>query len=152
MITSSRFFARFCMAMVVGVAACSPDLFDEPIPYVPFPDIVLSLGLPENAALQTNGGFRVLTSAQGGVQGIIVYRVSSTQFIAYERNCSFTPNEACVTVEAHSSGLFMIDPCCNSTFDFATGNPTGGPAWRPLRQYETFFSGGQLTITDTAID
>lgn len=72
--------------------------------------------------------------------------------MAYERNCSFRPNEACATVDAHSSGLFMIDSCCNSNFSFTDGSPTGGPAWRPLNRYRTQLSGITLTITDEVIN
>jgi len=44
------------------------------------------------------------------------------------------------------STLFLIDTCCNSTFDF-NGFPTGGPATLPLRQYKTFLNLNLLTIT-----
>jgi hypothetical protein len=55
-------------------------------------------------------------------------------------------------VNIDPSSLYMIDPCCNSTFDFNTGMPSGGVAWRPLRQYRTRFNGTDLTITDEVIE
>ncbi|MFZ6012485.1 MAG: hypothetical protein ACOYXT_19235, partial [Bacteroidota bacterium] len=99
-----------------------------------------------------DGGHKLITSSEGGVQGIIVYRINASSYVAYERNCSYHPNDACVTVEVHPSNLYMYDPCCSSSFDFSTGQPTGGPAWRPLRQYETSLSGSNLTITDEIIN
>jgi hypothetical protein len=137
---------------LVSLGSCTPDLSDAAIPYQPFSPIVLNLNLPENIRLKTDGGYKVISSAEGGVQGIIVYRQNLTTYIAYERNCSYHPNDACVTVEVHSSTLYMHDPCCGSTFRFETGEPTGGPAWRPLRKYETLLTGSELTITDEIVE
>lgn len=140
------------LLLIAQFNSCTPDLSDATIPPVPFSPIVLNLNLPENIGLRTDGGFRTLTSSDGGVQGIIVYRQNLSTYIAYERNCSYHPNDACVTVEVHSSRLYMHDPCCTSTFSLATGEPTGGPAWRPLRKYETLLTGNELTITDTIVE
>ncbi len=136
--------------MLLSLVACSRDLSDDPIPIIPFADVVINLGLPDYFSLQTDGGFKELNT--GGVRGIILYRVNSATYFAYERNCSFRPNEACATVNVHSSGLFMTDPCCNSSFNFSDGNPTGGPAWRQLQRYRTQLSGSTLTISDEIIN
>lgn len=136
--------------ILLSLLGCTPDLADDPIPMVSFVDVVINLSLPEYLSLQTNGGHKELST--GGVRGIIVYRVNSSSYVAYERNCSYHPNEACATVNVHSSGLFMIDPCCSSNFSFTDGTPTGGPAWRPLQRYRTQLSGTTLTISDEIID
>lgn len=132
------------------IAACEPQLVDDPIPVVAFNDIVLDLNFPENNALRNAGGFRELS--RGGVRGIILYRNAASQFFAFERNCSYRPGDACATVNVHVSGLFMTDPCCNSSFEFAKGTPTGGPAWRPLQQYQVQLVGSVLTITDDTLN
>lgn len=132
------------------VLACQPDMSDDPIPVVGFPDFVLNLSAPEFQSLAINGGYKEINSI--GVRGVIVYRLDALTYLAYERNCSFRPNEACATVNVHSSSLFMVDPCCNSSFSFTNGAPTGGLATRPLRQYETALAGPQLTITDEIIN
>jgi hypothetical protein len=140
------------LIFMIILDSCSSDLSDDAIPYRPFPAIYLNLNLPDNNSLRTDGGYKVIASKDGGIQGIIVYRVDASTYMAYERNCSYHPNEACVTVEVHSSGLYMHDPCCTSTFGFSNGLPTGGPAWRPLRKYEAILSGSSLTITDTIVE
>jgi hypothetical protein len=140
--------AKYGIALIILIS-CNRDLSDDPIPTQPFIDIVINLSLTENFSLQTNEGSKAIS---GGVRGIIIYRVNSTTFYAYERNCSFQPSGACATVDVHSSRLFMIDTCCNSSFGFADGNPTGGPAWRPLLRYRTQLSGQTLTITDDVIN
>ncbi len=143
-IQKSRFLA------LLFLLACSADPVDDPIPIVAFPEIILNLSLPENLSLQQDKGYKLISNA--GVRGIIIYRSSSNIYIAYERNCSFQPNNACATIDVHSSGLFLNDTCCGSSFNFSDGNPTGGPAWRPLRRYRTQLSGTTLTISDEIIN
>lgn len=138
------------LAAILLLASCKPDSTDDPIPFASFVDININLSLPEYNSLQQVRGYKLIDNK--GIRGIIVYRSTATTYVAYERNCSFHPNEACATVNVDLSGLFLIDPCCNSTFDIAEGNPTGGPAWRPLRRYRTQLSGFTLTITDEIIN
>ncbi|MBK5278247.1 MAG: hypothetical protein JJE09_05220 [Bacteroidia bacterium] len=140
---------KFCISILLVMVACQPDLSDDPIPYIPFNEIIINLSFPEYATLRTDGGYK---EVNGGVRGIIVYRVNATSYNAFERNCSFHPNDACATVNIHSSSLYMTDPCCGSTFDFSDGNPSGGVAWRPLRKYRTQLTGTTLSITDEVIN
>lgn len=128
------------------IMSCSQDLVDDPIPFQPFSDIVINLNLPAYTNLKTDGGYVYVNS--GGVRGIILYRKTSSTYLAFERNCSFQPNDACATVDAQI--LFMQDACCGSTFNY-NGDPTGGLAWRPLQQYKTSLSGNTLTITDMVL-
>jgi hypothetical protein len=131
--------------MVLFFSSCAPDLSDDQIPYVQFSDIVINLNLPAYVSLKFDKGYAYVG---GGVRGIILYRKDMATYIAYERNSSFHPNEACATVEVHNSNLYMIDICSNSTFDFNTGIPTNGPAITPLRRYVVNLNGFELTITD----
>ncbi len=136
--------------VLLVVAGCSRDLSDDEIPPSSFPDIVIDLSLPSNIALASKGGFKEIND--GGVRGIIVYCQDIGVYHAYERNCSYTPNQACATVNVDASRLFMIDPCCSSMFDFSTGQPISGPAWRPLRQYQAIANGVELVITENIIN
>jgi hypothetical protein len=131
--------------LLLALCSCKQDLSDDPIPFAPFSDIVIDLSFLEFLSLNTNGGFKELNNK--GVRGIIIYRSDAKTYLAYERNCSYHPNDACATVNVHSSGLYLTDPCCGSTFNFSDGNPSGGIAWRPLRQYRTQLVGTTLTIT-----
>jgi hypothetical protein len=136
--------------LLIAGSACQPDMSDDPIPVVSFPDFQANLSAPEFQPLMVNGGYKEINSI--GVRGVIVYRLDAATYLAYERNCSFRPNEACATVNVHSSSLYLVDPCCNSTFSFSNGAPAGGMASRPLRQYATELIGTQLTITDAIIN
>ena len=132
------------LLLILLLPSCRQDLSDDPIPEGFFSDIILNLNFPEFIALRSDGG--IFSIPDKGVRGILVYRLSATEYLAYERNCSFQPNDACATVEAHVSNLFMIDSCCGTSFGFEDGIPTGGPGWRPLRRYQTFLNGTDLTI------
>lgn len=146
---TNRLISLALLLLVAGQSGCDPDLTDDAIPYVNFPEILIDLNLPAYTALKTDGGSMYFND--GGVRGLILYRESATSYLAWERNCSFQPNEACATVNIDASGLFMADACCGSTFSFERGNPTGGVAWRPLRRYSTSLSSSTLTITDQIV-
>lgn len=133
---------------LLSISSCEPDLRDAEIPPAQFADIFLNLSLPKYQAIRTDGG---AVYEEGGVRGLIIYRLSASQYYAYERNCSYTPNEACATVDIHASRIYMEDPCCGSSFSFSGGQPMGGAAWRPLRRYHTSVNGSQLMITSEVV-
>ncbi len=85
-----------------------------------------------NKELWADGGYKIFPNE--GYKGVIVYRVSSGVYRAYEMACTYQPEELCEKVEVDASGLFLIDKCCKSTFDF-NGNVTGGPAPEKLLEY-----------------
>lgn len=131
------------------LVACGRDLSDDPIPFVPFPDLPVNLSFPEYQSLAIDGGVKEINNI--GVRGVIVYRKDKSTYYAIERNCSFRPNEACATVNVHVSNLYLTDPCCGSNFSFE-GIPTGGTAWRPLRKYRTELNGNVLTISSETVN
>lgn len=144
---------KTCGFLIIALAvllSCQPQLSDDEIPLVPFEPIVLNIALPTYATLLSVGGYAALSS--GGTRGIILYRLDTSTILAYERNCSFQPQDACATVNVHPSGLYMNDACCGSTFRFDNGSPSGGSAWRALVQYNTVLVGNTLTITDQTIN
>lgn len=143
-------FSKVLLIIIIIAMSCSPDLSDDSIPLAHFPDIVINLSLPSNIVLASKGGYKLIN--EGGVRGIIVYCQDVGVYHAYERNCSYKPNEACATVNVDPSNLFMIDPCCGSSFHFTTGEPIDGVAWRPLRKYQATANGSELIITETIIN
>ncbi len=138
------------LGMLIGCGSDNP--VDDPIPFLPFDDVVINYTLPAYSALQIDGGHVTIPYSKtvpAGIKGIIVYRENSTTFRAFEQNCSFQPNDACASVQAY--GLYMQDACCGSIFNYE-GDPTGGLAFRPLGQYEVRVNGSTLTITDNVIN
>ena len=123
--------------------ACDDETIEDGIPIV-IVNETINLNNYQYQSLNLIGGFAYLNA---GVRGIIIYRQSLNQFIAIERNCTFQPLSECADVSVDNSSLFLIDSCCNSTFDY-NGFPTGGPATLPLRQYRTILNENLLTITN----
>ena len=145
-----RFTTGLLIVLLSITSGCDPDLSDDPIPFLAFPDVTINLTLPAYSGLSTTGGYA--TNDEAGVRGVIIYRESSSSFRVFERNCSYHPNDACATVNVDVSGLFMFEPCCSSTFSFSSGQPTGGIAWRPLRQYKVILDSNFLIITDEILE
>lgn len=139
------------LVMMAGMlllwAGCSSDYSDEAIAPVTFSDKVMNLSLPEYADLNSKG-FKYIS---GGVRGIVIVK-NGSQYIAYERNCTFKPQEPSATVEVHSSLLYMHDPVCGSQFRLSDGQPTAAPATRALRQYRATYDGLYLTVTDEIVN
>jgi hypothetical protein len=133
--------------LIIAIGSCQPDLSDDPIPYQNFPPFEINLSNPKYISLVSDGGYMSIDDI--GVRGVIIYRKTSSIYLAFERNCSYQPSSACATVD--NELIYMKDSCCGSFFNYSDGKPIGGPAWRPLQQYRTTLSGTILTITDEVI-
>ena len=120
--------------VLIPLLGCEKQTESTRIPFTPV-DFTINLDLQEYIPLLNNGGY---VYENRGYRGIIIYREREGNYIALERACSYNPLEPCEIVEVDDSGLFLVDPCCGSTFDFY-GNPTGDPATTGLVRYETFW-------------
>lgn len=134
---NKQFFLFFLMA----ITACSTQEPQTNIPNVNV-DIEVDLSSIDNQALQQIGGFIYL---DGGVRGIVLIHTTTTDYVALDRNCTFEPADAKAIVAMHSSGFYLEDASCTSTFDL-NGFPTGGPAEFPLKEYRVSRSGDILFI------
>jgi len=101
--------------------------------------------LSEPTAIQLNsvGGW---IYHSGGAKGLIVYRRSSNEFAAYDRQCTFDPNASCSILQVLSSGLTVVDSCCGSQFNLVYGTVTKGPASQGMIQYRTTTDGNTVHI------
>ena len=131
----------FSFILIIIFFSCSKK--NEDIVPNTFVDITLHLGNPSNIKLNSIGGW---VYVDGGVKGIVVYKKSPEEFVAFDRNCTYQPSNACSTIEVDDSGITAIDSCCGSKFQIYDGSVIKGPASRPLRQYSTSLSGSALHI------
>jgi nitrite reductase/ring-hydroxylating ferredoxin subunit len=115
-----------------------------------FPTVTVNLSYPQYQRLKMDGGYVYIEGA--GLRGVILYRSGENAYIAFERACPHHPEESCAIVQVDGSSLYMIDHCCKSTFNFSDGQPTGGPAQRPLLQYRIEITGPTLKISDEIIN
>jgi nitrite reductase/ring-hydroxylating ferredoxin subunit len=113
----------------------------------PIPESYVNFYLNISSTIYLNlasvGGSEYIT---GGYKGIVVYRKSSEEFVAFERAC---PNDweidsAFVSVEP--SDLILKCKSCTSEFLILDGSVVKGPSELPLKQYKTTFDGQTLHV------
>ena len=115
--------------------------------------------------LNVVGGYVYLTpEAESTSRGLIVYRESETEFLAYDR---MPPNypDACTDNQGNTKRLivdfpFVVDKCNNAYYNILNGEiivvepdkipsfPVEGEVIYPLIQYHTLFDGSKLTISN----
>ncbi|MBI4946277.1 MAG: hypothetical protein HY840_07745 [Bacteroidetes bacterium] len=113
--------------------------------YVPnvYVDIYLYTTDPAFSPLNAVPGYTYLS---GGSKGIIVYRKSQTEFMAYDRHCTYKVSEGNV-VAVEVSGLIAKDAVCGSKFILTDGSVlSGSSASNPLKRYQISFDGTVLHI------
>ena len=103
----------------------------------------LSASDPAFAPLNAINGSTYLSNC--GVAGILVFRKSQTEFMAYDRCCTYKVSEGNV-IAVDASGLISKDAVCGSQFILTDGSVNNGPASNPLKRYQTTFDGTVLHI------
>ena len=115
---------------------------NQVVPYV-YVNFTISIYDPEFITLTSPGNSITVT---GGVNGILIYRISETDFAAYDRTCTYQVEENC-QIKVDDSGVFANDTlCCHSQFLLLDGSVTKGPATYPLKRYNTSFNGTYLRV------
>ena len=103
--------------------------------------ITVDLSLSENSALLVVGGALALGSNVIDSKGILLYRQSDTNVLAFSRNCT---HNSC-TINSFQNGTSTC-PCHGSQFN-TSGNVVIGPAIIPLTQYSAAIADNIVTIT-----
>ena len=103
--------------------------------------ITVDLSLSENSALVTVGGALALGSNVIDSKGILLYRQSDTNVLAFSRNCT---HNGC-TIGSFQNGTSEC-PCHGSQFN-TSGSAVIGPAVNPLTQYSATITSNIITIT-----
>ena len=127
---------------IIGVVSCKKQS-ENGVPLTTV-DIYIYANSPSFVNLSAVGGYVYVT---GGVRGILLYRKSSTEIMAYDRNCTYQSSQPCATVSVDATRIIATDSsCCHSKFSIYDGSVTQGPAAAPLKAYQTTFDGNQLHI------
>ncbi|MBN2236247.1 MAG: hypothetical protein JW729_01730 [Bacteroidales bacterium] len=124
--------------------------------YTPLPHVDVNIQILPNSTqyldLNAVGGFVYLT-ANYPSRGIIVYRISPSDFVAFERTCPHDPDACCEGTQCarlvvDDSRLTISDSCCGSVYLILDGSNVSGPSNYPLKQYHVSFDGTLLHIYD----
>ncbi len=111
--------------------ACKKN--DDAIPNVAVNEYI-DLNLPSYSGLNAVNNWIYYPA---GARGLIIFRKSTVEFLAYERTCTFDPNTTGSIVTIDSTGYTAKDNICGSKFSIFDGSIINGPAARPLKQYKT---------------
>ena len=113
----------------------------HPVPSIAF-DFQIDLTLPSYSALNGVGGWCYVN---GGLKGIVVYRKSYDQFVAWERQSPEDPGGSCSTgiVTNADNFLELDDPCSSAKFSMYDGSPIANSKWG-LRGYMVQWDGSNI--------
>ena len=136
-------FVILAVAILLSSAwSCNKTVEHPNIPNVAV-NIQMDISSTMYVELSTIGGWVYIT---GGYKGIVVYRVSPDEFVAYDRACPYNPTLPCERITMDPSGITLTDSCCSSNFSVLDGSIIHGPATIPLKRYNTQFDGQILRI------
>jgi nitrite reductase/ring-hydroxylating ferredoxin subunit len=144
-----RIYSRYLvflvfLAVISAFPACDKNKDHDEIPFA-----YVNFRIYPNSTfywrLNSPQGWEYIT-AEKPSRGIIVYRLSMTEFMAYERTCPHDPLVAESKIEVEASSITAACPVCESKYILLDGTPFQGPARRPLKQYRTNYDGNSLHI------
>lgn len=140
MIRSAFRYSALLAALALVVACKKDQRGGVPLHTV---DISVNVNNPAYADLAVPGGWVYMT---GGSLGLIVYRSSPTDFMAYDRHCPYQPENQCRLIVDESEIMARDTACCHSAYVITDGSVVEGPAALNLQRYNTSFNGTTLRI------
>lgn len=133
-------------------------------PLLPFSITIYPNSMQYQELNFVSGWLYITPDIESTSRGLIIYRQTETEFLAYDR---IPPNEpdACTDSQGNTTRLvvdfpFVVDRCNNAYYNILNGQlivaepdkipnfPTTGTVVYPLIQYHTTYDGGKLTITN----
>ena len=141
-IITYTFLVVIVSTLLSSTWSCKNKIEHPSIPNVSV-NVYLDISSTLYIELSTIGGSVYIT---GGYKGIVVYRVSPDEFVAYDRACPFDPTDPCSRIQMDPSGITLTDSCCMSNFSVLDGSVISGPATQPMKRYYTQFDGQMLHI------
>jgi hypothetical protein len=144
-------FLFVILAAVVTFSSCNKN--DDPPIQTGYVNIVIYPNSVEYLDLNSPGGY-VYLNANEPSRGILVYRLTFDEFLAFERTPTYKPDSCCIydpvricsKVLVDESGLFVVDTCTSSKWLILDGTVHEGPANHSLVAYQTLYDGNALRI------
>ena len=130
---------------LLAVSSCkkkAQKVNNSNIPYTPV-NLTIYPNDPLNFKLQTPGGWMYFN---GGIYGIIVYRKSTSDFVALERASSYDSDSFDARAKVQSDNFTCKDTISGSKWQIVDGAVMTGPATLPLKLYGTSFDGNTLRV------
>ena len=152
--TFFQFLILLAGAGLIFTASCKKG--DDPesdIPYA-YINVVINPNSTMYQELNIVSGWMYYQYVNAPSRGLIIYRMTQEDFLAYERTPPFKSNECCdpetlicthLIVDDHYP--FVYDTCTELSYQIIDGSPIS-PATIPLKQYRTAYDGMTLYITN----
>lgn len=140
-----NFFKLFFTTVIILVSTFSCGDKNLVVPYV-YVHFEIYLNDPDMQELIPIGG---KVFVEGGHRGIVIYHSSIDEYTAYDRACTYHPNETCRIQDSESWGELKCD-CCSSKYSlYNDGFPLEGPATIGLHKYNITYYANSQTIVVT---
>lgn len=112
---------------------------NHPVQPPPF-QIEVNLTLPSYSGLQGISGYAYVS---GGVKGIVIYRKSQNEFVAFDRMATTEDAAECETGIVINPDNFLVldDPCSDTQYSLFDGSIVNGDVEWGLRGYIVQFDG-----------
>lgn len=152
------------MALLPFLHGCNSYPTNPNRPLLPYPISIYPNTMEHHDLNIVSGWEYITTDVASTSRGIIIYRMSDTEFLAYDR---IPPNDpdACTDNHGNTTRLvvdfpFVVDRCNNAYYNILNGElivrvpdmvpnfPTDGTVIYPLIQYHTSFDGRELIINN----
>ena len=82
----------------------------------------------------------------GGVNGVVVYRLSDWEFTAFDRACPHDWEHEDSWIWVEPDGITLKCERCGSVFNILDGGIISGPSKCPLKPYFTKYDGMRLRV------
>lgn len=140
---------KYSVAVLAGMAIFVIPACDKEYDYDEIPYAVVNFTINPNTTLyweiNTPGGWVYLTANKPS-RGVLVYRLTMDEFMAYERTCPYDPFDPEARIEVDHSSLIAVCPSCETRYILLDGTPFDGPGKRPLKRYRTSYDGNFLRV------
>ncbi len=150
-------FRGFTLMMVLTVLmASSCNKGDDPNSNIPYAhvNVVINPSSTMYSELNIVGGWLYYPYIDPPSRGLIVYRMTQDDFLAFERTPPVNSNACCDPQTLLCTYLivddyypFVYDTCSDLSYQILDGSPMA-PATIPLKQYRTSYDGYNLYITN----
>jgi len=136
------FLSAILLFILLFAGSCK-DENPYTIPYVVVNFYVYPSGLDSDLGVS-----RFKYFSQYGFRGVMVYRMTSDQFLAYDRSCPYDSQNPLAIVAVDATGLVAECPVCKSKYLLTDGYPFSGPTKNPLIQYHTTYDGFKVYVSN----
>jgi len=123
----------------VLLSSCKKDNLNQQlgIPYVKVDQYIL-LNSPSSQGLNSVGGWLYLNA---GSRGIVVYHRAYDEYVAFDRHCTWKPEQSCGKLSLDTASTVILNcACCESKFSLIDGSVLKGPAVYAMLPYQARLS------------